>query len=84
MTERAAIADLASDYLKREGGYIPALSALLADLGVAYRSGCNEDCDRLIDAMNELRVMYGTAPATTRTDYWARRSPRRAPPERRA
>jgi hypothetical protein len=68
MTERDAIAGLATAYLKRGGGYVPALSALLADLGRAYDAGRTAECDRLIDAMYELRVICGAAPAMTRTD----------------
>ncbi len=69
MTDRADIVDLAGEYLTREGSYVAALSLLLADLGRAYNGGRNAECDRLIDAMNELRVRVGAAPSSERTNY---------------
>lgn len=51
------------------GSFIEALKAVLDDLGHAHKLGAHRDCDVLIDAMNELRVLCDKAPVTSRTEY---------------
>lgn len=58
-------AALASDYLNKRGSYIEALKAILADMSRAQASRQRGDCDALMDAMNELRIMCSGEHATT-------------------
>lgn len=61
----------AENYLEEHGDGVAALTAVLADLSTAHSAGKFRDCDFLIDAMNELRILCGMASPSERTTYFS-------------